>query len=226
MKTISDPSLRQEWLQRYQLNQVFPENCLEKLQLIIYEPGEVICQQGRDLKQISYFLQGSLKIVHSLENGVDMILSLQKEAGLLGEIELMLEKACVSSVIAVETSWVVQLPLSNYKKKLLSSSLFLRHVGEDLAEKLHYNNRLTPTHLHYSLQERLATHILSQIRHNPVFRPKLTQLAESFGVSYRHLQRVLKQMVDDGWLSKEKRQYTVLKPQELSKRAIKEAPFD
>lgn len=198
---------------------------MDQLQLILYEEGDFICQQGQDLEQISYFLQGRLKVVHSLENGVDMILSLQEEAGLLGEIELMLGKTCVSSVIAVEESWVVQLPTPNYRQKLLTSPLFLRHMGQALAEKLHYSNRLTPTHIHYSLQERLATHILAQIRYDPVFRPKLTQLAESFGVSYRHLQRVLKQMVDDGWLRKDKKSYTVLQPQELTKRAIKEAPF-
>lgn len=226
MKILSNSHFLQELIRDYQLAQIFPADCLSSLQVILYEEGEYICRQGQELEQISYFLKGKLKIVHSLANGFDMILNLQEEAGLMGEIELMLGKTCVSSVIAVEEALVVQLPTPSFRQKLLDSPLFLRHMGQALAEKLHYNNRLAPTHIHYSLQERLATHILAQSQHSPVFHPKLTQLAESFGVSYRHLQRVLKQMVDDGWLAKDKQNYTVIRAEKLAQLAITEAPFD
>ena len=99
-------------------------------------------------------------------------------------------------------------------------------MGQALAEKLHYNNRLAPTHIHYSLQERLATHILARSNAEGIFRPKLMQLAESFGVSYRHLQRVITQMVDDGWLIKDKRTYKIAQPDQLEKLAITEGPLD
>ncbi|KXT72348.1 putative N-ribosylNicotinamide CRP-like regulator [Streptococcus sp. DD10] len=226
MKIITNTINLEAIIQEYQLQQIFPPDCLEKLQVIVYEKKDYICRQGDELEQISYFLTGKLKIVHSLANGTDMILHIQEEEGLLGEVELMLGKSCVSSVIADEDSLVVQLPTPLFKKRLLESSLFLHHMGKTLAKKLHYNNRIAPTHIHYSLQERLASHILNQIKYSPIFTPKLSQLADSFGVSYRHLQRVLKQMVDDGWLEKDKKSYHIRNLKELTKVAIKESPFE
>lgn len=223
MKTVTNPTILQQLIKQHQLDLIFPPDCLAQVQLIRYEEKDYICRQGQELEQISYFLTGKLKILHSLENGFDMILQLQEEAGLLGEVELMLGKSCISSVIAEEESLVVQLPTPRFKKRLLESPLFLRHMGKTLAEKLHYNNRIAPTHIHYSLQQRLATHILRQIKLEPVFRPKLSQLAENFGVSYRHLQRVLKQMVDQGWLVKEKKSYRVQQLEKLEQVAIRES---
>ena len=226
MKIITQELSLDSIIADYQLDQVFPADCLPSLQVILYEADDYICQQGESLEQISYFLKGKLKIVHGLANGFDMILNLQEKPGLMGEIELMLGKECVSSVIAVEKSLVVQLPTPIFRQKLLDSPLFLRHMGQALAEKLHYNNRLAPTHIHYSLQERLATHILARSNAEGIFSPKLMQLAESFGVSYRHLQRVITQMVDDGWLIKDKRTYKIAQPDQLEKLAITEGPLN
>lgn len=225
MKLLNNPTFSDKLIDDYGLADIFPSDILSSLQVILYEKNDSICIQGQELEQISYFLTGKLKIVHSLENGAEMILNVQEESGLLGEIELLLEKTCVSSVIAMEESLVVQLPTPVFKQKLLDSPLFLRYMGIAMAEKLHYSNRSTPTHIHYRLKERLATYILSQTRQTPSFQLKINQLAARFGVSYRHIQRVLKKMVDDGWLQKEKKTYTVIQAMKLEELAIKEAPF-
>ena len=100
MKKISPSTRLKEIVTDYQLDQIFPGDCLSQLDLVLYQAGEYICRQGSEQDVIPYFLKGRLKIVHSLENGSDTILEIQEKPGLLGEIELLLDRVCITSVIA------------------------------------------------------------------------------------------------------------------------------
>ena len=56
--------------------------------------------------------------------------------------------------------------------------------------------------LAYSVKERLATHILNSEEEN-IFQLSPSILASRFGTSYRHVQRVIKQFIDQGIIEKE-----------------------
>ena len=107
MKKISPSTRLKEIITDYQLDQIFPGNCLSQLDLVLYQTGDYICRQGSEQDVIPYFLKGRLKIVHSLENGSDTILEIQEKPGLLGEIELLLDRVCITSVIADQDSLAV-----------------------------------------------------------------------------------------------------------------------
>ena len=117
MKKISPSTKLMEIITDYQLDQIFPGDCLSQLDLVLYQAGEYICRQGSDQDVIPYFLKGRLKIVHSLENGSDTILEIQEKPGLLGEIELLLDRVCITSVIADQDSLVVQLSARHFKDR-------------------------------------------------------------------------------------------------------------
>ena len=86
---------------------------------------------GSDQDVIPYFLKGRLKIVHSLENGSDTILEIQEKPGLLGEIELLLDRVCITSVITDQDSLVVQLCSAFQGPPPAGSHLFALY-GQDL----------------------------------------------------------------------------------------------
>ena len=62
----------------YQLDQIFPGDCLSQLDLVLYQAGSI--SAARVLTKMSFliFLKGRLKIVHSLGNGSDTILEIQE----------------------------------------------------------------------------------------------------------------------------------------------------
>lgn len=163
MKKISPSTKLMKIITDYQLDQIFPGDCLSQLDLVLYQAGEYICRQGSDQDVIPYFLKGRLKIVHSLENGSDTILEIQEKPGLLGEIELLLDRVCITSVIADQDSLVVQLSARHFKDRLLLDPTFLRSTAKTLAEKLHQINYLAPANFHYSVKERLATHFWNMV---------------------------------------------------------------
>ena len=56
MKKISPSTKLMEIITDYQLDQIFPGDCLSQLDLVLYQAGEYICRQGSDQDVIPYFL--------------------------------------------------------------------------------------------------------------------------------------------------------------------------
>ena len=204
---------------RPQLNQVFPPPYLNQLQKVTFQKGDYICTQGQAITELTYILSGRVKIVRSLSNGKEHILEMPQQPQLLGDVELMTNQLAGSSVIALEEVQTVQLPLNN-KEELLKDPVFLYQIGRNLAMALHKQGITASTNASYSVKERLATHILNSEEEN-IFQLSPSILASRFGTSYRHVQRVIKQFIDQGIIEKEAfKTYRILERQTLEKLAF------
>ena len=204
---------------RPQLDQVFPPPYLYQLQKVTFQKNDYICTQGKAITELTYILSGKVKIVRSLFNGKEHILEMLNQPQIFGDVELMTNQPAGSSVIALEEVQAVQLPLNN-KEELLKDPVFLYQIGHNLAMALHKQGITASTNASYSVKERLATHMLS-IEEEGVFQLSPSILAASFGTSYRHVQRVIKQFIDQGIIGKEAfKTYRILQRQTLEKLAF------
>lgn len=202
-----------------QLEQVFSAPYLSQLQKVTFQKGNYICTQGQDITELTYILSGRVKIVRSLSNGKEHILEMPQQPQLLGDVELMTNQLAGSSVIALEEVQTVQLPLNN-KEALLKDPIFLYHIGRNLAMALHRQGITASTNASYFVKERLATHILN-IEEQDIFQLSPSILSSSFGTSYRHVQRVIKQFIDQRIIEKEAfKTYRILERQTLEKLAF------
>lgn len=182
------------------LDQVFSAPYLSQLRKVTFQKGDYICTQGQAITELTYILSGKVKIVRSLSNGKEHILEMPHQPQLLGDIELMTNQLADSSVIALEEVQAVQLPLNN-KEALLKDPVFLYQIGRNLAMALHRQGITASTNVSYPVKERLATHILN-VEEQDIFQLSPSILASSFGTSYRHVQRVIKQFIDQGIIEK------------------------
>lgn len=202
-----------------QLEQVFSASYLSQLQKVTFQKGDYICTQGQAITELTYILSGRVKIVRSLSNGKEHILEMPQQPQLLGDVELMTNQLAGSSVIALEEVQAVHLPLNN-KEALLKDPVFLYQIGRNLAMALHKQGITASTNASYSVKERLATHILNSEEEN-IFQLSPSILASRFGTSYRHVQRVIKQFIDQGTIEKEAfKTYRILEKQTLEKLAF------
>ena len=202
-----------------QLEQVFSASYLSQLQKVTFQKGDYICTQGQAITELTYILSGRVKIVRSLSNGKEHILEMPQQPQLLGDVELMTNQLAGSSVIALEEVQAVQLPLNN-KEALLKDPVFLYQIGRNLAMALHKQGITASTNASYSVKERLATHILNSEEEN-IFQLSPSILASRFGTSYRHVQRVIKQFIDQRIIEKEAfKTYRILERQTLEKLAF------
>ena len=204
---------------RPQLDQVFPPPYLNQLQKDKKKKNDYICTQGQAITELTYILSGKVKIVRSLFNGKEHILETLNQPQILGDVELMTNQPAGSSVIALEEVQAVQLPLNN-KEELLKDPVFLYQIGRNLAMALHKQGITASTNASYSVKERLATHILNSEEEN-IFQLSPSILASRFGTSYRHVQRVIKQFIDQGIIEKEAfKTYRILEKKTLEKLAF------
>lgn len=204
---------------RPQLDQVFPHPYLNQLQKVTFQKNDYICTQGQAITELTYILSGKVKIVRSLFNGKEHILETLNQPQILGDVELMTNQPAGSSVIALEEVQAVQLPLNN-KEELLKDPVFLYQIGRNLAMALHKQGITASTNASYSVKESLATHILNSEEEN-IFQLSPSILASRFGTSYRHVQRVIKQFIDQGIIEKEAfKTYRILERQTLEKLAF------
>ena len=202
-----------------QLEQVFSASYLSQLQKVTFQKNDYICTQGQAITELTYILSGKVKIVRSLFNGKEHILETLNQPQILGDVELMTNQPAGSSVIALEEVQAVQLPLNN-KEALLKDPVFLYQIGRNLAMALHKQGITASTNASYSVKERLATHILKSEEEN-IFQLSPSILASRFGTSYRHVQRVIKQFIDQGIIEKEAfKTYRILERQTLEKLAF------
>ena len=218
MEIIKDSHIIQDFLARPEIRQVFPDHYQKQLRLVTYRADEAICQQDDQLTALSLVVKGKVKIVRRLFNGKDYILDISTHPNLIGDIELLTGQAIVSSVIALDKVWVVQLPLSN-RQELLSDSTFLYMVGKGLATSLYQQNIQAASNIGYSVKERLATHILN-IENQGHFQLELHLLADSFGTSYRHLLRTIKDFLEKNIISKQGKNYQICDRKTLEKLRI------
>lgn len=219
MEIIKNQQKIQDYLTSPHIRQVFPESYHSQLRLVTYDSGEAICQQEDQLTALSLVMEGKVKIVRKLFNGKDYILEISESPNLIGDIELLTGQEIVSSVIALEKVWVVQLPLHN-RQELLRDATFLYMVGKGLATSLYLQNIQAASNVGYSVKERLATHILS-IESENHFQLEINLLADSFGTSYRHLLRTIKDLLEKEIIGKDGKNYHILQRNALEKLRIR-----
>ncbi|MGT2832238.1 cyclic nucleotide-binding domain-containing protein [Streptococcus halotolerans] len=218
---ISKAKPLDHYLKDSTLAHFFPKNYHKQLQVVTYDKGQAICSQGDNLDYIAYFFAGKAKVIRQSANGKDHLLETVEKATIIGDIELMTKRPAVSSVIALEECTLIQLPLFD-KTELLSDPLFLYQVGREIAQKCYQQSISSSANITYSVKELLASHILS-MENEGEFNLELTLLADSFGTSYRHLGRVVKQLITDELISKTTfKHYEIINRKELEQLAIQE----
>lgn len=204
-----------------ELEKIFPKHCFAKLRPLVFPAGHLICRQGEPLEALFYMVRGKVKIVRRLFNGREHILDIKNKPTLIGNLELLTDQTIVSSVIALEETVMLALPIRQEKEELLKDPLFLLKLGQGLAHSLYRQNLKAATNLSYSTKEQLATHILA-VEHQGNFQLELATLADSFGISYRHLLRVIHGFIKSGIISKNKPNYQIINRKQLQDWAVKD----
>jgi CRP-like cAMP-binding protein len=121
---------------------------MERLELRVFRPNEVIIQEGQLGGSMYAIVEGSVEVVRRMENGGERTLACMGEGDLFGEMAVLSAGPRLASVRAAERTMVLELPRSRVEQ------LVLEHpsVGQVL-QTFH--------------RERLLTNML---RSNPLFR--------------------------------------------------------
>lgn len=207
MKILHDPALLQSLLSRPACTDYFEPQFRPYFQLVEFSAGDRIVHQDAPADRLYLMLDGRCHVRVGLANGKSVILHMMRPPCLIGEMEL-LRQVSPFTVLALETCHMLALPMEPCGPMLLENVYFLRRVASDLVWK---ERGMTLTLLHtfgYPLENRLAKFLLDN-RQGDCCDIRKVVMAESLGVSYRHMESVMSRFVRAGYLSKEKLTYRI-----------------
>lgn len=175
--------------------------------IIDFESGEYVLKETETFKYLYLMISGQCNIRVMMANGKSVILRTLKAPCLIGEMELIRDMTSFS-VQALMECRMLAIDLNECKDKLLEDTFFLRKMCSELIYKERSEALSLVRSFAYPFEDRLAKFILDNRQGNK-FLVKKVQIAESLGVSYRHVETVMSDFVKKGYLSKNKLVYTI-----------------
>ena len=207
MRIIENSALLGRYLDAEPYINYFREYLHPYTRIFEYEPGEIVLEQDAPPTYLFLMVFGRCCVRVLLANGKSVILQTLRAPCLIGEMEL-LRKVPSFTVQALERSRMLAIPLNPCGSYLLEDAYFLRHLCADLICKERVEAYTLLHSFAYPTENRLAKFILDNRQGNDFYIKKVL-VAESLGVSYRHIEKVMSDFVDRHYLSKQKLVYTI-----------------
>ena len=215
MNEIKNAKLLDAYIKKYHIDSFFSDISLyyPYLSLVEFPQKTVI---SRDLDMVGYFyfiVEGRYKVYGNLENGRRILYRFCNAFSVLGEMEFLLEadrRTDVNSVETVEQCRIVVLDYRSISQMLLKDARFLYFVCQVLAEKMSYFGNLQMVNNLSSAREKMAMYLLNSVGSSGIFCENQGIVAEQLDISYRHLHRILRQFVENGWITRLESGYRIV----------------
>ncbi|WP_219641437.1 Crp/Fnr family transcriptional regulator [Cohnella sp. CFH 77786] len=226
MKKLSDPAALSRWVNQYGLEDILSEKARERMELFSYGKGEPVCQAGEDLAYLMLLVSGKLKLSRLLPNGRSILIRFYRPLSMIGDLELLNGQPANCSVESVGTTIVIAIPADVMRETALEDPRFLRFVIRHLSNKLMTMSNASTLNMLYPLENRFASYLVSITgsgsggeEADEIRTPKLTEVAELLGTSYRHLNRIITKLASEGLLERKRGKILVHDLQQLHRLA-------
>lgn len=191
----------QHYVKTYRMETFLNENLLGHLQLFHF-PAYSHVYIEQDKQHVLYFLvEGQVQCNHYHLNGRLAVIAISEPFSVIGDMEILTEQPVRSNVIATRKTVMLGIASEVVERYARDDPRFLRFLIEQLREKLYKTNSLQMTQV-LPVMNRLALYMLATQRtpDNTIILPNKEELASLLGTTPRHLNRVLKEMVESGMI--------------------------
>lgn len=217
METIKNDELLQSQIHRNHLETCFSDIGLYRFGLkLISFPKNTYLYSRPEHKKYAYFLvEGKLSIYATAADGEQMLVRRCDGFIFLGDMELLGYQE-PSNMTRTDTRCLfVALDLGLLQKRLMDDNQFLRFLSRSLAEKINYFARIQFHNKIITPRQKVISHVLEAGGEKGYFKENLRKTAEMLDISYRHLHRILSELVANGVLEHSSRGYEIRKVKRL-----------
>lgn len=193
----------QQYVAQYNMDHFLNDDLLSHLKLFRF-PAYSNIFFAQDEQHVLYFLvEGQLQCSHYHLNGKLAVIALSTPFAAIGDLEILSDARVTSNVKATQDTIMLGISRSVVHRYGAEDPRFLRFLLDQLREKVFASNSL---HVNQVLPviNRLAIYILTQSRNGErqeVSLPSKEEFASLLGITPRHLNRVLKQLIEAGSIS-------------------------
>lgn len=211
MNSINDSKMLNFFIEKYELHEIFEEEIIHSMKLYSFEKGEFICRRGEKLSHLYFLVAGKLKVSTTLPNGKSLLLRFYKPLSIIGDIELLTEYDVRCDVECTSEATVIAVWYKDIINYSYNNPEFLRFIIKNLSHKIYTVSNFTAINLLYPVENRFASYLVStaldecnSLYQEEIKTSKLTDIASLLGTSYRHLNRVIKDLVAKNIIKREK----------------------
>lgn len=207
MQIIRDPSRIRDKLMEYELHKIFEHYEQRPFTLFAYKAGEAILREGEEIQYLLYLVEGRVKATSSVETGKSLLLRFNHPLALIGDLELVRHMPVQSQITAVTECLCIALPFDYIYKYEMTNVAFLQHLLKHLSYKLQTITTASRVNLLASVENRLASYLLSISTPGNAFGTELQtgntkEMADLLGTTHRHLNRVIRDLTEKGIIEK------------------------
>lgn len=184
-----------------------------------FDPRETVVQQEEPMPCLYIVVHGTAKICINAKNGKNLILCYYVSKGILGDLELVLDHHLgASTVLASTPLTLIAIPLTDNEKYLKGNIAFMNELAKHMASMIRNSDTARVASALYNSEERLCSYILMTQR-GMLFTEYLSDTAQSVGMSYRHIFRVMNHLCTLKILKKTSQGYEIINKEALKKKA-------
>ena len=159
---------------------------------------------------------GRLKFFAESDEGKSLIIAFSNPFAVIGDIEFMQKAPYLNCVEAMTDVVLLKIPLTIIHQHGMQHIPFVTFVLEILTRKFYLNGKTLHFNILNGAEVRVASYILSMTEVDETVSVRhLRDVADLIGTSYRHLNRVISQLVDDGIIERKNKVISVLDRERL-----------
>ncbi|KWW21409.1 MULTISPECIES: cyclic nucleotide-binding domain-containing protein [Peribacillus] len=205
MKKINDGRRILEYLDQFQLNRVFSEGMKKKISLYQFKKGEILCARGEDIQHMYFLVKGKVKIFTTSPEGKAWIVRFKTPLALFGDVEYVKGMPVLHTVEAVSEGMVLCIHFDEVRAMESNRAEFLNFLLEIITQKFYTESHAASLNRLHPVETRLASYLLSlssegdgSMFHKEMGTSNLMEIADLIGTSYRHLNRVIHKLCEEG----------------------------
>lgn len=178
--------------------------------VVQFQSGETILQQGEELKHLYFLMRGKVKIYTTSIDGKRLIVAFNRPPQLFGDIEFIQQSDVLNTVEALGTVYALRFPLA-HAHYLRSQTAFNEYLLELISRKFYTKSLVLSFHLLHDAGTRFASYLTS-ISHDEygecvepfVSKQVLKEIAEFIGITGRHQNRLIQHYIQENLVQRSK----------------------
>lgn len=200
-----------EFLQHHQLSDLFPEHVREDMNVATYSSSERLFSQGDKADTLYLLIKGKLKISMLSPEGKRLIVAFKTPFDIVGDVEYVRGIPFINTVEAVTDIVVIGISYDALRRNMADNAAWLQFLLQTITQKFETKTRAMNFNLLYTVNVRVASYLLAMTPTQQMLEStSLIDMADLIGTSYRHLNRVLQQFEQAGWIVKKRGKITLL----------------
>ena len=223
MERINDKKRIEIYMDRFDLRGVIKKKYIERMELHKYRRGDIIYHMKDEFRYLYFLVEGKVLVHLHTADGKEMHLDFGEPLDLLGDLEYISSSGIYSNVEAIKDSYLLAMPRDVVDDNAKDNCKFYEMISKFLGQKLRKTSKKYTEMILYPLKNRIATYIYELAGDEALIEGfRQGEVALSYGISDRHLRRILGELEEEGIIAKKRGVIEVLNRSLLKEYCIDE----